>query len=69
MIPGPETTLFASKIQSPVVQSVVSLTSSFVVKMLPALVSTESNSQLFLLKKCEWLLQMQKLLAFFQQKY
>ena len=37
----------------PVVQSVVSLTSSLVVKMLTVLVSTISNSQVFLLKKCE----------------
>ena len=36
-----------------VVQSVVSLTSSLVVKMLTALVSTKSNSQEFLVKKCE----------------
>ena len=39
--------------QDPVVQSVVSLTSSLVVKMLTILVSTISNSQVFLLKKCE----------------
>ena len=45
----------------PVVQSFVSLTSSLVVKMLTALVSTISDSQLFLL-------QMRKLLTFFQQK-
>ena len=38
-------------IQGPVVQSVVSLMSSLVIKMLIALVSTISNSQLFLLKK------------------
>ena len=37
----------------PVVQSIVSLTSSLVVKMLTLLVSTISNTQLFLLKKCE----------------
>ena len=37
----------------PVVQSIVSLTSSLVVKMLTILVSTISNSQIFLLKKCE----------------
>ena len=49
--------------QGPVVWSVISLTSSLV------LVSTISNSQVFLLKKCEQLLQMQKLLTFFQQKY
>ena len=54
----------------PVVQSIVSLTSSLVVKMLTILVSTISNSQVFLLKKkYEQLLQMQKLLTFFQQKY
>ena len=38
-------------IQGSVVQSIVSLTSSLVVKILTALVSTISNSQLFLLKK------------------
>ena len=37
--------------QSPVVQSMVSLMSSFVVKMLTVLVNTISNSQVFLLKK------------------
>ena len=37
----------------PDVQSSVSLTSSLVVKMLTVLVSTISNSQVFLLKKCE----------------
>ena len=35
----------------PVVQSIVSLTNSLVVKMLTVLVSTISNSQVFLLKK------------------
>ena len=39
--------------QGPVVQSIVRLTSSLVVKMLTVLVSTISNSQVFLLKKCE----------------
>ena len=40
--------------QGPVAQSIVSLTSSLVIKMLTALVSTVSNSQVFLLeKKCE----------------
>ena len=39
--------------QGPVVQSIISLTSLLVVKMLTVLVSTVSNSQLFLLKKCE----------------
>ena len=37
--------------QGPVVQSIVSLTSSLVVKILAVLVSTISNSQVFLLKK------------------
>ena len=37
----------------PVVQSIVSITSSLMVKMLTVLVSTISNSQVFLLKKCE----------------
>ena len=37
--------------QGPVVQSVVSLTSSLVVKILTVLVNTISNSQVFLLKK------------------
>ena len=46
----------------------LSLTSSLVVKMLTVLVSTISNLQVFLLKKCEWLLQMQKLLTFFSAK-
>ena len=39
-----------TELQSPAVQSIVSLTSSLVVKMLTVLVSTISNSQLFLLK-------------------
>ena len=37
----------------PVVQSNVSLTSSLIVKMLNVLISTISNSQISLLKKCE----------------
>ena len=37
----------------PVVQSVVHLMSSLVVKLLTVLVSTISNSHVFLLKKCE----------------
>ena len=40
-------------VQGPVVQSIVSLTSPLVVKMQTVLVSTISNSQLCLLKKCE----------------
>ena len=42
----------------PVVQSVVSLTSSLVIKMLTVLVTTIPNSQVYLLKKCDQLLQM-----------
>ena len=53
--------------QGPVVQSIVSLMSSLVVKMLTVLVDTISNSQVFLLKKCEKHLQMQKLLTFFSK--
>ena len=45
----------------PVVQSIVNLTSSLVVKMLTVLISTTSNSQVFLLKK----MRVQKLLTFF----
>ena len=37
--------------QGPVVQSIVSLTSLLVVKMLTVLINTISNSQVFLLKK------------------
>ena len=37
----------------PVVQSIVSLTSSLVVKISTVLVCIISNSQVFLLKKCE----------------
>ena len=39
--------------QGPVVQSIVSIMSSLVVKMLTFVGSTVSNSQVFLLKKCE----------------
>ena len=38
------------------------------VKMLTVLMSTISNSQVFLVKQCEYLLQMQKLLTFFSAK-
>ena len=55
--------------QGPVVQRIFSLTRLLVVKMLTVLVSRISNSQVFLLKKCEQLLHMQKLLTFLQQKY
>ena len=40
-------------IQGPFVQSIVSLTSLLVVKMLTVLVITISNLQVFWLKKCE----------------
>ena len=39
--------------QGPVVQSIISLTSLLVVKMLTVLIRTISNSQEFLLKKCQ----------------
>ena len=56
----------------PVVQSIISLTSWLVVKMLAVLVSIIFNLQLILLKKMwlphAFLLQMQKLFTFFQQK-
>ena len=52
----------------PVVQNIVSVTSLLVVKMLTILESTRFNSQVFLLKKRELLLQMQKLLTFFSAK-
>ena len=39
--------------QRPVVQSIVSLTSLLAVKMLIVVVSTSSNPQVILLKKCE----------------
>ena len=54
------------KHQGPVVQSIVSLTSLLVVKMLIVLASTISNSQVFCWKNVSSL---QKLLTFFQQKY
>ena len=41
------------KDQSPVVQSIVSLKSSLVVKMLTILVSTISDSHVFFPEKCE----------------
>ena len=40
--------------QGPVVQIIVNLTSLLMVKMLTVLVSTISNSQVFLLKKCSF---------------
>ena len=43
--------VFTRIAQGPVVQSIVSLMSLLVVKMLTVLVSTISNSQVFLLKK------------------
>ena len=44
-------TIETTKCLGPVVQSIISLTSSLVVKMLTVLVRTISNSQVFLLKK------------------
>ena len=41
------------KLQGPVVQSIVSITGSLVDKVLTVLISTISNSQVLLLKKCE----------------
>ena len=41
------------RVLGPVVQSIVSLTSSLVVRLLTVLVSILPNSQVFLLKKCE----------------
>ena len=51
--------------QGPVVQSIISFMNVLVVKMLPVLVSTTSNSQLFLLKNISFL----QITFFFQQKY
>ena len=51
----------------PVVQSIFSLTSSLVVKMLTVLVSSISNSQVFLLKKKN--VSSKSSHFFFQQKY
>ena len=48
-----QTVCICQKNQGPVVQSIIGLMSSLVVKMLSVLVSTISNLQVFLLKKCE----------------
>ena len=53
--------------EGPAVQSIVSLMSSLVVKILTILVSTMSNTQEFLLKKCEYFLQMQSYSHFFSK--
>ena len=45
--------ILSTAVLGPVVQRVISLTSSLMVKMLTVLVSIISNSQVFLLKKCE----------------
>ena len=50
--PGNSSNSFRNNSAGPVVQSIVSLTSSLVVRMLTVLVSTISNSQVFLLKTC-----------------
>ena len=60
--------IFLWRNQGQVVQSVVSLTSLLVVKMLTVLVSTISNSQVFLLEKCEYLLQHAKATHIFSAK-
>ena len=52
------------KTLGPVVQSIVSLTSLLVVKMLTVLVSTLSNSQVFLLKKMRVLTFFSKILTY-----
>ena len=52
----------------PVVQSIVSLTSSLVVKMLTVLVSTISYSQVFLLNKFEFLFQNINIYAIFNDQ-
>ena len=46
-------TVYIALDEGPVVQSIISLMSLLVVKMLTVLVSKISNSQVFLLKKCE----------------
>ena len=51
---------FSLYFRGPVVQSIVCLTSSLVIKLLTVLISTISNSRVFLLNKSEKLLQMQK---------
>ena len=58
---------FEIDLQGPVVQSIVSLTSSLVVKMLTVLVRTISNSQVFLLKNVSSFCKCKA--TFFQQKY
>ena len=45
--------IIKKKYHGPVVQSIVSLTSSLDITMLTVLVSMIFNSQVFLLKKCE----------------
>ena len=46
-------TLFTLNVQGPVVQSVISLTSLLVVKIVTVLVSTISNSRVFFAEICE----------------
>ena len=64
----PESVSSPLKLQGPVVQSIVNLMGSLVVKLLSVLVIRISDSQVFLLKKCVLLLQMQKLLTIFSAK-
>ena len=59
--------LFVRGALCPVVQSIVTLTSSLVVKRLTALVSTISNLQVFLLKNVSRFAKATHI--FFQQKY
>ena len=54
--------------QGPIVQSIISLMSPLVVKMLTALVSTICNSQVILLKKCELHLQIISIYAIFNDQ-
>ena len=53
----------------PVVQSIVSLTSSLVVKMLLAIVSTVSNSQIILVENVSSFCKCKSYSHFFLQKY
>ena len=53
---------------SPVVQSIVSLTSSLMANWLSVAANVFSNIFIFLLQKCEQLLKLQRLLTFLQQK-
>ena len=60
---------YVNPTQGPVVQSIISLTSSLVVKILTDLVSTISNSQVFLLKNVSIFCKEKSYSHFFQQKF